>query len=337
MDNDCIAKLIQTYLSDHPLIVLGSGASVPYGLPSMVQLGELIKKDSQLGRMIDNRDQFAADIDEIGLERAINNNEFSNTIKHRIRTIAWNSIANADIKCFRNCNFKQSMQPLVDMIGKIVEPVPNQGVIVTTNYDRLAEYACDIYGASIVTGFEGNIYRSFDGFSSRVNHKRIRARERVIKLLKVHGSVDWFISNSESNEIISIPLSERIPEGYSPLIIPPGKDKYSNTHNEPYRTVISEADKEFKNAAGFLCVGYGFNDEHLQPILIEEIKKGKPIVVITKAITPACRKLIINSSLEKYLVIESGNEDNQSKYYTMNEKGTIPRNIWALKEFLEVW
>lgn len=37
-------SLLQGYLENSPLIVLGSGASMPYELPSMSELAEEIKK-----------------------------------------------------------------------------------------------------------------------------------------------------------------------------------------------------------------------------------------------------------------------------------------------------
>lgn len=68
---------------------------------------------------------------------------------------------------------------------------------------------------------------------------------------------------------------KKFPTGYTPLIVPPGKEKYSTTHEEPYRTIIEEADKEFKRAGSFLCIGYGFNDSHIQPKLISANKKWR--------------------------------------------------------------
>ena len=41
--NGCLS-ILQGYLENSPLIVLGSGASMPYGLPSMGTLAEEIKK-----------------------------------------------------------------------------------------------------------------------------------------------------------------------------------------------------------------------------------------------------------------------------------------------------
>ena len=41
--NGCMS-ILHGYLENSPLIVLGSGASMPYGLPSMGTLAEEIKK-----------------------------------------------------------------------------------------------------------------------------------------------------------------------------------------------------------------------------------------------------------------------------------------------------
>ena len=102
-------------------------------------------------------------------------------------------------------------------------------------------------------------------------------------------------------DIVSFPLQEQIPLGFTPLIVPPGKEKYSTTHDEPYRSIIEEADKEFKKAGSFLCIGYGFKDSHIQPKLISQIKcGGKPIVVITKEATAECLRLVADTNVKKY-------------------------------------
>lgn len=333
MDLETIVKMIQGCLVDSPLIILGSGASVPYGLPTMEQLGKEIKNnkailsDSKSATLIES-------INQKGLEVAIDENDVSSNMKNQIRQITWEYINAYDLQLFKEKEFEQLLDPLIKLIRKAITPSPNQMTIVTTNYDRLAEYACDLYAATIVNGFEGNLLRTFDGFSRHVNIQRVRSRERVVKILKVHGSLDWFIRDGK---IFSIPLTEKIPEKCCPLIIPPGKDKYSNTHAEPYRTIIAEADTEFKRAKSFLCIGYGFNDAHIQPILLEQVNGGKPIVVITKAVTEACRKLIIDASLQRNIVLEAGDNDNSTNVYFNGKCSIIDRNIWALENFMEVW
>lgn len=333
MDLNDVAKMIQEYLSDSPLVVLGSGSSVPYGLPTMNELASVLRKDAVLQNEKDSIKLFS-DMDSLGLEAAIDNSLLSENAKNQIRILTWDCINKKDLVLFRDKNLVDKMQSLVQLIKKIITTSPNQFTVVTTNYDRLSEYAADLYGASIVTGFEGNFLRKFDGFSDSTNNKRIAARERVVKILKVHGSLDWFKANDDS--IISFPLQEKIPSGYTPLIVPPGKEKYSTTHEEPYRTVIEEADKEFKKAGSYLCIGYGFNDSHIQPKLISQIKSGgKPIVVITKKATDECIRLVADTNVKKYLILE---DNGSGTRVITNDKDTnISCSIWSLKDFMEVW
>lgn len=328
-----MAKLIQDYLSDSPLVVLGSGASVPYGLPTMSGLASVLRKDALLQMEKDSTKLFS-DMDSLGLEAAIDNSLLSEAAKNQIRRLTWDCINEGDIVLFRDKDLEERMQSLVQLIKKIITTSPNQFTVVTTNYDRLFEYATDLYGASTVTGFEGNFFRKFYGFSDSVNNKRIAARERVVKILKVHGSLDWFMA--EDGSIISFPLQEKIPTGCTPLIVPPGKEKYSTTHEEPYRTIIEEADKEFKRAGSFLCIGYGFNDSHIQPKLISQIKSGgKPIVVITKKATDECLRLVTDTNVKKYLILEDNGSETRA--ISNNEYTNVNGSIWSLKDFMEVW
>jgi len=333
LDLNDVTKMIQEYLADSPLVVLGSGASVPYGLPTMSGLASVLRKDTLLQVEKDAAKLFS-DMDSIGLEAAIDNSLLSENAKNQIRKLTWDCINKADLALFRDKNLEDRMQSLVQLIKKIITTSPNQLTVVTTNYDRLSEYATDLYGASTVTGFEGNLFRKFYGFSDSVNNKRIVARERVVKILKVHGSLDWFMA--EDGSIISFPLQEKIPTGYTPLIVPPGKEKYSTTHEEPYRTIIEEADREFKKAGSFLCIGYGFNDSHIQPKLISQIKSGgKPIVVITKKATDECLRLVSGTNVKKYLILEDN--DSETRVISKNEDTNVSRSIWSLKGFMEVW
>lgn len=333
MDINDLAKKIQEYLADRPLVVLGSGASVPYGLPTMNSLAFELKKDPQIQAEKESGRLFS-DMITIGLEAAIDKNMLTENAKKRIREVTWKCISKEDIKLLRDKELEDRLQPIVLMIKKVITASPNQMTIVTTNYDRLSEYAADIYGATTVTGFEGSLLRRFDGFSAKVDGKRIAARERVVKILKVHGSIDWF--EDENENIVSRPDQANIPSGYAPLIVPPGKDKYSATHKEPYRTVIEEADKEFGKAGSFLCVGYGFNDSHIQPKLISQIKNvGKPIVVITKKATDECLRLVTDTNVQKYLILEE--DKTQTKVKSNDGEYTVKGCVWSLDEFMKVW
>ena len=223
---------------------------------------------------------------------------------------------------------------LVELIKKVLAPTPNKAAIVTTNYDRLAEYAADGVGATTVTGFEGSLIKKLELPSTSLKTKRIRARERVVDVWKVHGSLDWFVA--PDGTIASFPLARTIPENFQPLIVPPGKDKYSSTHDEPYRTIIAEADNAFVQAGAYLCVGYGFNDEHIQPKLLAQITNGKPIVVLARTMTQACKKHIVEAGISKYLIFEFF-DPTHTKVYGNGWEEIYEGQYWLLDNFMKIW
>ncbi|MEA4852861.1 MAG: SIR2 family protein [Christensenella sp.] len=329
--NGCIG-IMQGFLENSPVIVLGSGASVSYGLPSMQQLAESIKSDSLI-RKDPEYASFCSKIDSFGLEYAVDNTSLQPDTVNMIRLIAWDTVNIKDWEFFDNYStiFTSALKALFE---KVIAPTPNKAVIVTTNYDRLAEYAADSIGATTVTGFEGSLIRKFELPSSLSKTRRVRTRERVVSIWKVHGSLDWF--NDATGEIRSFPLSKSIPKECKPLIVPPGKNKYSSTHEEPYRTIIAEADTSFTEAGSYLCIGYGFNDEHIQPKLLAQIAKGKPIVILARTMTDSCRKLIIDAGIKKYMIFERAT-DTQTTVYGNGWKSVYDGQYWLLDEFIKIW
>lgn len=325
-------SLLQEYLENSPLIVLGSGASMPYELPSMGGLAEEIKKSSIVSSD-PNYSAFCTAVDSLGLEGAIDNVNLRPETLQEIRSVVWEEVNVKDLLYFE----QHPLDPpkaLVELIKKVLAPTPNKAAIVTTNYDRLAEYAADKIGATTVTGFEGSLIKKLELPSTSLKTKRTRTRERVVDIWKVHGSLDWFLA--PDGTIASFPLARVIPEKFQPLIVPPGKAKYSRTHDEPYRTIIAEADNAFVQAGAYLCIGYGFNDEHIQPKLLAQISKGKPIVVLAKTMTPACRKHIIDAGINKFLVFEYG-DDTHTKVYGNGWKEIYDGRYWLLDNFLKIW
>lgn len=254
----CI-KQVQSYLQNSPLIVLGSGSSIPYGFPSMDDLANYIKENEYIKADPQSK-SFFEELDLLGLEPAIDKADLSKETLQHIRNEVWGQVKKCDDNYFKN-NFYNIAPEIAHLIQKVITPTPNKAVIVTTNYDRLAEYASDKVRATTVTGFEGSHIKNLEIPSSTTNTRRIRARERICEIWKVHGSLDWFVDANKS--VYSVPHTHSIPKDLLPLIVPPGKDKYTHTHNEPFRSIIAEADKAFSQAKSFLCIGYGFNDDHI--------------------------------------------------------------------------
>ncbi|MDE5562516.1 MAG: SIR2 family protein [Clostridiales bacterium] len=334
--NNCVT-MIQTYLSDVPLVVLGSGNSASYGLPTMTDLSnEIIRHEGDF----DQSDEVVKDFFDnirrgLDLETAIGMGfQLNSEDINLIREIIWNYINKRDLDFFERGLKTDFIEfSLVDLIKKIISPTPYKANIITTNYDRLAEYAADIAGASIVTGFEGSYFRKMELPSESIKNKRIKARERTVAIWKVHGSLDWFLSPNGSQ--CDLPRSMTIPDTFIPHIVPPGNNKYYETHQDPYRSVISQADSAIANAKSFLVVGYGFNDSHIQPKIIEEIKKGTPIVVITKTFTSQCKELFSQSNIPKYILIEE--RDGKTHVLTKDWEADYEDDFWSLKGFLNKW
>lgn len=96
--NGCI-KMMQGYLEDGPVIVLGSGASVPYGLPSMAELADEIKQDSII-KTDPNYIKLCEVMDQNGLEVAIDTVELKQETLNTIRITVWKAVNAKDWSFF---------------------------------------------------------------------------------------------------------------------------------------------------------------------------------------------------------------------------------------------
>ncbi|WP_244158890.1 SIR2 family protein [Azotobacter beijerinckii] len=202
--------------------------------------------------------------------------------------------------------------------------------IVTTNYDRLAEYACEQKRLHHYTGFTYGFFRQLSAPNEITSPRRVN-------IWKVHGSLDWF--KSPLGDIVALSNIDGIPKGYEPQIVTPGTQKYQRTHLEPYRSIINSADQAITSANSYLCVGYGFNDEHIQPKLMAKCLRQKtPITIITYALSDAAKRVIFEGGAQNYLAIERGGTDEQSIVYSSLGKAPliVEKNIWSLAGYLSL-
>ncbi len=332
--NEKLLKQIQEWTNNVPLIVLGSGASIPYGLPGMGRLGEYLKQNINFtAEQNEEQQQFESFKNKLdktnNLEEALSNLNLSEQVTSSIVNKTWEMINQADIELFEQVITKNKTFSLTRLLEHYLNTSGEKATIVTTNYDRIAEYASNLANASVVNGFS---YNYVGKFSDNFNFKPRNTRQ--INLLKVHGSLDWF--KQKDGNIIQLPLQKQLLTPLSPLIVTPGTSKYAETHYEPYRTIITESDKAINNATGFLCVGYGFNDSHVQTKIIEQIKKNKkPIIMITRNLTDSAREIINSGECDNYIFIESESENN-TKFYSSQFGEHIIENskYWSLDEYL---
>jgi len=265
------SKQAQNYYSKAPVIILGSGASMAFDLPGMPELAKHIKADVNTSSIPDNEtgswSEFCGLLDTgVDLETALHQVNFSTDVTDLIIQSAWNLINSRDEAVYGKSIAINSFFPLGSMLSHMFKTSLKELNIVTTNYDCLAEYACDQEGLYHYSGFS-------HGYTRRLADSDYIRCARKVNIWKVHGSLDWFYS--PQNETVSIPKSQFKPNDYRPQIVTPGVQKYQKTHLEPYRSIIGNADTALSNASAYLCIGFGFNDEHIQPKLLQKCQRDE--------------------------------------------------------------
>lgn len=337
MDFDILTKQIQSWTNRVPLIILGSGASVPFNLPSMWTLGEHIKKSISFTESEDQLqfDEFKDSLNKSNdLETALSELTLRPKVLDEIVFKTWELINKSDIEAYEQFISKTVDFPLAELTKHLTNTAGKKLTIVTTNYDRLAEYAASLAGAIIYTGYAQNYIGHFSSAIHTNNLNSLNGYSGQVNIWKVHGSLDWFKTHEE--ETIQIPLRNTVPKHFKPLIVTPGISKYYETHNEPYRTILTQADSSIEAANGFLCIGYGFNDTHVQPKLIAQIKKDKPIIVITKQLSDETKQSIIGNNCKNYILMEEVNGKDTKLYSSFGEHIYSDVSYWSLSEYLKL-
>ena len=159
-------------------------------------------------------------------------------------------------------------------------------------------------------------------------------KARTVEIWKVHGSLDWFKVNGA---LVSAALLRGLTSDVEPQIITPGITKYQNAHLEPYRSIINGADQALMGATSYLCVGYGFNDIHIHPKIIEKIRRDNtPIVVLAKVVTEATKTHLFDGQCQNYLVFEESATGTKAYSPEHRDGLDLPGvKLWSLDEFVD--
>ncbi len=338
MEKEELVKQLQSWTNNVPLIILGSGASVPFRLPSMWVLGEHIKNSISFTSSKDQKQfkKFIEIFDKTGdLESTLTKLQLTPNVLAEIVNKTWELVSKADLEAYEHFIKKDIDFPLANLLEYFLDTAGKKVSIITTNYDRIAEYASSIAKAVVCNGYSQNLIGHFSNSIQSNNLAALKGYKGQVNIWKVHGSLDWFKTREDEN--IQLPIRQNIPQDYCPLIVTPGLSKYSETHNEPYRTIFTQADSEIEQANGFLCIGYGFNDIHVQPKLITQIKNQKPIIVITKELTPKTKQSIIENKCRNYMLIEEANsKDTRIFSSKFGEVVFEDTRYWELGEYLKL-
>ena len=270
-----------------------------------------------------------------GLEEVLQSQTVPPSLVKNIIKSTWEAVTEDDLTLLEKAARGNENFPLSALIQGLFRSTNDTIHVVTTNYDRVVEYSTDTAGFIHTTGFSPGLIRYWEGTGStsirRGNHKA-----RTVQIWKVHGSLDWF-SDGES-QAISLPLSAHLPSGFVPLIVTPGISKYERTHDEPFRSAIQGADTALGEATGYLCIGYGFRDTHIQPKLIERCRRRNvPIVVLAKTLTDEAKRFLTRNAGAAYLAMEK-HEQGTRVFTSETPSGEVILNqdLWPFPNFNEL-
>ena len=150
--------------------------------------------------------------------------------------------------------------------------------IFTTNYDRLIEHGCEVAGLRVLDRFVGQLEPRFR--SSRVdvdlhyNPPGIRGEPRfldgVVRLSKLHGSVDW---QWRDQTIVRSPLpfgSASATGSPSDLMIYPNSAKDFETSFFPYAELFRDFSAAVcRSNSVLVSFGYSFGDDHINRVIAD--------------------------------------------------------------------
>lgn len=334
-----ISKIAQSCFQGNPVIVLGSGASMPHGLPSMDDLATFLK--ANIVPNTDNeKDGWAAVVADLDsdqhLEAALEGKNLPESLLQMIVRETWNCVNEKDAAVFFSLAKDPAAFPLGRILSALFQSTNVEVHVVTTNYDRVIEYACNSAGLLFNAGFTPGYLQRWEA-TGGVGFVVAGKPTRLVKIWKVHGSLDWF--QTADDAVVGLPVFKLPDRAHLPLIVTPGLNKYEKTHQDPFRSTISGADAALRGAAAFLTIGFGFRDQHIHPKIIERCKaQNVPIVVLARSLTDEAKGFLSKSAGQNYLGIESDGGTGSRAYTQQNPGGfDIPdRELWSAEGFMSL-
>jgi hypothetical protein len=171
-----------------------------------------------------------------------------------------------------------------DFLRRLVRRGPRKPRVnlFTTNYDRCFEVAASHIGLPIIDGFSfSNPSRfspetfDYDIVTHSTYSKEPDYVPRLLRLFKLHGSVDW---ERTSDGILK---RER---AASPLLIYPRYGKYESSYAPPFLEMMSRFQAVLRRpSVGVIVVCFGFNDQHIAEPLIAAVKSNTSLRVVVIA------------------------------------------------------
>lgn len=293
---DSVFTYVQGLFQRGVVIIVGSGASCAYGLPSMGELAEHLSV--AVPDQIPDSDVLALrEWERIatglaageGLESALGEQPLPESLADVLTMAITDRVQLSEGAAIA----KILQADHASAFGRVLEHILRSAThadVITTNYDRLIEVHAARAGVRVDSMYYGHTVGRMDAALSREElyaahapagrgARGVTVRTRPhIRLAKPHGSLDWFAHDGQYfRSDLAIPGSRQI--------IAPGGNKYRLGYEVPFDQQRNRANQAIDGAASLFTVGYGFNDEHLQTHLRSRFAQV-PAVVVSRNLTP---------------------------------------------------
>lgn len=347
-----IFSAIQEVFRKAPVLLIGSGFSCGYGLPGMGDLAKHLA--TSVPNMLTTDGAKAIWIKSIdalkdNLEKGLNGiavgasewGEIVSAIRNETAKLILERTASAEERILRggpDVDYAPSRLLKLLFDGS---PQNSNGIhIVTTNYDTLLELFCDLAGLPLDTGFSG-FRRRKPRVSSNGIFEKTYTRELVtqrgkgvfehrpcksVRLYKPHGSISWLETDEGPVEVLNDFLTEKR------SIVVPGPSKYRDSMvNKLFDDMRAEMNDVISKSSALVCIGFGFNDDHLQGEIQRRVEDGMSVVILSRGATPNIENLMKkNSAIVGVFASDDGS--------VLHWNGQIWRSnepLWRLGDFMK--
>lgn len=303
----------------HVSVLIGNGASMPNGSPSIGSLQGIINEleeekyklsdEENHNKAKDVLNKFLMDEHDIGIEPLLgmlSHLEYDQELLHDEHKIKLNDYEfSADhlghaIELLKKWLFKKckeinsdedSLADHKELLRRfLLRPtkLPRLNVF-TTNYDLLVERALDDLGVFYFDGFAGSVKRTLRTetynydlyFPGQTAQGRVERVDRVLQLYKLHGSINWRKYQSGNTWDVFIEREEPSEDEYKNVMIYPSPLKMSEMHGYPYSEMFRNFASKIRRPQSVLfTIGYSFSDEHINRIIYQALSIPSFMLVI---------------------------------------------------------
>lgn len=323
-------------------IIVGSGASCSYGLPSMGALADHLQLEiparaaSLCSEGASRWQRISEELGKgVGLESALGDEPVPSALADLLASVIAAQVQESEAAAISRILGGDSVSSFGRLFDYILRTSEITDVI-TTNYDRLLEVHAARAGVRVDTMFYGHTIGRLDQSLSRdelLQRQSVAGRgaqitvrtRHHIRLSKPHGSLDWFLHNGEC-------LRSDLAISGVRQIVAPGGGKYRLGYEVPFDAQRERANEAIDKATALLFVGYGFNDEHLQTHVRARFAEV-PSVVISRNLTERAVEYMRRNSAA--ISIEMAASTDVSRVTQGIESLEIPLALWDLDVFVK--